>query len=63
MLEYKKPSGRAALKRLTVYIGVPKEFRAAKAETFEEARKPHLEKYVLLEELAKEMGSKRELKA
>lgn len=63
MLEYKKPSGRAAYKRLTVYIGVPKEFKATKAETFEEARKPHLEKYVHLEEIAKEMGSKRELKA
>lgn len=62
MLEYKKPSGRAAYKRLTVYIGVPKEFKAAKAETFEEARKPHLEKYVLLGDIAKEMGSKRELK-
>ncbi|MCU0852737.1 MAG: 50S ribosomal protein L13 [Thermoplasmata archaeon] len=62
MVEYKKPSGRAALKRLTVYIGVPKEYKASKYETFEEARKSHLEKYLLLGDISKEMGSKRELK-
>lgn len=57
MVERNKPSGRAALKRLKVYIGVPKEFAKAKAETVEHAKKSHLTKYVHLEEITKELGS------
>ncbi|MDE1768255.1 MAG: 50S ribosomal protein L13 [Candidatus Micrarchaeota archaeon] len=30
MLPYKKPSGKAAFKRLKVFIGVPEEFKSAK---------------------------------
>ena len=57
MLEYRKPSGRAAYKRLKVYLGVPKEFTSAKPETVKDAKKPYLEKYVYLEEITKELGS------
>lgn len=57
MIEYRKPSGRAALKRLRVYLGVPKEFASAKAETIETAKKPHLARFVYLEEITKELGS------
>jgi large subunit ribosomal protein L13 len=57
MVEYRKPAGRAALKRLRVYLGVPKEFASAKLETIETAKKPHLVKYVYLEEITKELGS------
>lgn len=57
MVEYRKPSGRAALKRLKVYLGVPEQFKKAKAETVEGAKKPHLTKYIYLEEITKELGS------
>lgn len=56
MIEYKKPSGRAALKRLKVYIGVPKEYAAAQMETLDSAKKPHLDKYVYLGDISKELG-------
>ncbi len=58
MVEYKKPKGRAALKRLKVYIGLPKEFKDAKLETLETAKKPHLTKYVRLGEISKELGAR-----
>ena len=57
MIEYRKPTGREALKRLRVYLGVPKEFASAKTETVTGAKKPHLEKYVYLDEISKELGS------
>jgi len=57
MVEYRKPSGRAALKRLRVYLGVPNELVSAKMETVEGAKKPHLSKFVYLEEITKELGS------
>jgi len=57
MVDYKKPRGRAALKKLKVFIGVPKEFQGAKAETVEGARKTHLARYVSLGEITKELGS------
>lgn len=40
MLPDQLPKGRAALKRLICHIGVPDEFKDAKAEVIEEARKP-----------------------
>jgi large subunit ribosomal protein L13 len=57
MVEYRKPSGRAALKRLRVYLGVPKEHASAKPQTIESAKKPHLARFVYLEEITKELGS------
>jgi len=62
MVEYKKPTGRAALKRLRVYLGVPKEFKDVKMETLESAKKPHLVKFVHLGDISKELGAKQELR-
>jgi large subunit ribosomal protein L13 len=62
MVEYKKPTGRAALKRLRVYLGVPKEFKDVKMETLETAKKPHLVKFVYLGDISKELGAKQELR-
>lgn len=61
MLEHRKPSGRAAYRRLKVYVGVPKEFRAEKAESVECAKKPEMARYTTLGAIAKELGSTREV--
>jgi large subunit ribosomal protein L13 len=61
MVERNKPSGRAALRRLKVYLGVPPEFAKAKAETVEGAKKPYLTKYVYLGEISKELGPGKEM--
>jgi len=62
MLEHKKPAGRAAYRRLTVYVGVPSEFKAEKTETVEDAKKPQLAKYMTLGAISKELGSTREVR-
>ncbi|MFY9606465.1 MAG: 50S ribosomal protein L13 [Thermoplasmata archaeon] len=62
MVEYKRPAGRAALKRLKVYLGIPRQFKDAKSETIESAKKPHLIKYVHLGDITKELGAKQELR-
>lgn len=56
MIEYKKPKGREALKRLTVFIGVPKEYSSAQMETLDNAKKPNLAKYMYLGDISKELG-------
>lgn len=58
MVEYKSPSGKAAYERLRVYLGVPKEFKDAKTETVESARKPALIQYVHLGEISERLGSR-----
>lgn len=62
MLEHNKPSGRAAYRRLKVYVGVPSGLRSEKAESLETARKPGLARYTTLGAIAKEMGSSREVR-
>jgi len=62
MVEYKRPAGRAALKRLKVYLGIPRQFKDAKSETIESAKKPNLIKYVHLGDITKELGAKQELR-
>ncbi len=57
MIEYKKPSGRAAFMRLKVYIGVPKEYASAQMESLDIAKKPNLAKFVYLGDISKELGS------
>lgn len=57
MVEYKSPSGKAAYKRLRVYLGVPKEFKDTKAETVESAKKPNLIQYIRLGEISERLGS------
>ena len=56
MLEYKKPSGRAAYKRLRVYIGVPKEYASTQMETLDSAKKPNLVRYMYLGDISRELG-------
>ncbi len=60
MLPYKKPRGRAAYRRLRVYIGVPEEYRSVQAIRFEEAdaSKLSLRKYLTVGELASLFGWK-----
>ena len=62
MLEHRKPSGRTAYRRLKVYVGVPREFRAEKAEIIDVAKKPEMYKYTTLGAIAKELGSTREVR-
>ena len=53
----KAPSGKEALKRLKVYIGVPEELKAAKLETIEDADIKTLRgNYMLLIEVSKILG-------
>src|SRR5581483_9135328 len=40
MMQYQRPNGRAALKRLTCHIGVPEEFKSAKPEVIADAVRP-----------------------
>jgi large subunit ribosomal protein L13 len=49
MLPHKLAKGRDALKRLTCHIGVPDEFKDAKAETIDGARKPDVPGMSLLQ--------------
>jgi len=58
MLEYRKPSGKAALARLKVFLGVPKEYAGAKAESLESAKKPNLARYVYLGEISERLGAR-----
>lgn len=58
MLEYRKPSGKAAYSRLKVYLGVPKEYENVKAESLESARKPNLARYVYLGEISERLGAR-----
>ena len=57
MLPRDKPSGRAALKRLRAYIGIPKELKSLERIQFEKAkiRKPS-SMYTTMSELGKDVG-------
>lgn len=57
MVPRRKPKGASAMKRLRVYIGVPKDYEGVKAKEFEDAkiRKP-VSYYMSINDLAKEIG-------
>lgn len=57
MLPYQQYKGRQALKRVKVYIGVPKDLKEHKVETVEAAKNVDLEQYVYLGEIAKVLGA------
>ncbi|OYT31536.1 MAG: 50S ribosomal protein L13 [Thermofilum sp. ex4484_79] len=60
MLPYKKEKGRTALKNLKVYIGVPEEYANVEYLEVPEAKKDFLKtEYLTLEEIAYEMGWRR----
>lgn len=57
MLPREKHKGRAAFKRLKVYIGVPEAFKNVKPESIEEAKADKLKgSHFKLGELAKQIG-------
>ena len=58
MLPYQKPRGRAALKRLRVYVGVPSEFEKKNLERIEKACQITTPHYIELSELSKKLGAK-----
>ena len=58
MIPIKKPSGRAAHKRLRVYIGVPKDLMDQKTSTVKQASAAGKIKYVELGEVSRELGAK-----
>lgn len=59
MLPWDRPKGKAAYRRLRVYIGVPEEFKKDKIETIQEASAAKLKcPYITVGELAKELGWK-----
>ena len=57
MLPIKQPKGKAAYKRLTVFMGVPEDLKDQKMDTFKEAQAAKLKgPHFTLAELAKEVG-------
>ncbi len=58
MIPYQTPRGRAAIKNLKVYIGIPKEFEGKKTVTIKEAHSESLKQYVQLGEVSKYLGAK-----
>lgn len=58
MLPYQKPHGRAALKRLRVYMGVPREVSGEGAATIEEATRTRPAKFLELGEISRLLGAK-----
>ena len=52
MLPYDRPNGRAAYKRLKIYVGVPPEFADMKFEKVPSATKINTEKYIFVGEVA-----------
>jgi large subunit ribosomal protein L13 len=57
MLPIKQPKGKQAYKRLKVYMGVPKDFKDQKMETFTNASAKKLTcPYLTVDEFAKELG-------
>jgi large subunit ribosomal protein L13 len=56
MLPHQKPRGRDALKKLKVYIGVPKEFERANLEDIVEKKIP--DRFITLKELSISLGAK-----
>ncbi|HEV8595888.1 MAG TPA: 50S ribosomal protein L13 [Thermoplasmata archaeon] len=58
MLPYQKPHGRAALRRLRVYVGVPTEVAGQPTERVEAASTVRTARFVRLGDLATRLGSR-----
>ena len=58
MLDYRKPSGKEAYKRLKVYVGVPSELKNINAESPESSKK-QIARSVYLGDISRELGSGR----
>jgi len=57
MVPYRKPRGRTAMKRLRVYVGVPRELKDEKPQTVDAAIMRSDSPYVLLGQVSKKLGS------
>lgn len=57
MLPYQTPHGRAAFKRLRVYMGVPAEVAGHKAERVAEAAEVRTARFIRLGELSQKLGA------
>jgi len=57
MLPYQTPHGRAAFKRLRVYVGVPPEMQGKAAEKVAEAGQVRTARVLRLEELSRTLGA------
>src|SRR3989338_4910783 len=55
MLPMRRASGRAALRRLKIYLGLPLEFKDRNLKTIPDA-KCNSDRFVLLEEICKHIG-------
>ncbi len=58
MLPYDRPMGRAAYKRLKVYVGVPEEFTGSEKLTVETALRSTTGRYITIGDIAESLGSK-----
>jgi large subunit ribosomal protein L13 len=58
MLPYDRPMGRAAYKRLKVYVGVPEEFTGSEKMTVETALRSTTGRYITIGDIAESLGSK-----
>jgi large subunit ribosomal protein L13 len=56
MIPYQTPHGRAALKRLKCYIGVPEKFKEIETEKVSDAHKKPID-FITIEELSKSLGA------
>ena len=61
MLPNQQPRGRAALRRLRVYVGVPDALKGQPAERFEEASRITTTKFATLAEISRRLGAKFEV--
>ena len=58
MIPYKKPSGKSAMRKLKVYIGIPKDLKGQKFITVKGASAAGKVKYMELAEVSKQLGAK-----
>jgi large subunit ribosomal protein L13 len=58
MMPYKKTTGKNALKKLKVYIGIPKDFKDKELSTIPKASAAGKIKYIELGEVSKQLGAK-----
>ena len=58
MVPFKKTTGKEALKRLRVYIGVPSEFQGETLNTIQGASAEGKVKYILLGDVSRQLGAK-----
>jgi large subunit ribosomal protein L13 len=58
MVPFKKTTGKEALKRLKVYIGVPSKFQGETLNTIEGASAEGKVKYILLGDVSRQLGAK-----